>query len=737
MSDIFVSYASSDRERVRPLVEALEAEGFSVWWDRTIRAGTTYDREIEKAIDDARCMVVVWSVNSIESEYVRSEVEEGARHDILVPVLIDDVLPPLAHRRRQAANLIDWSPGDRSGECETLLVGVRTVLESPGGQAPEQSSVGSHRSRPRPTVSRRSAVLGALVIAGGVLGASWFAFRPAPPVLAPPIRFEIGLPDGVSLGGMSRSVAISDDGRRIYLRTNGSYPLHLRDLGELEARPIEVDGVGRRDMGSIRLSGDGEWLAFRFGVGWKRVPVSGGAAVTLTQHGENVLGWRDDVIVVGRNRGLARVRLSGQVIAQLTDPPEGEYHTQAHVLPGGEAVLFSIGPSYIEHERIAALSLLTGEQKDLGPGTSPRYTASGHLLFAREGSIWAAAFDVEALSIAGDATPVLEGIVGRYNQTYAVSETGTLVYVTTVGSGVSDLVWVDQVGRETPVGAEPGRYAFPRVSPDGTRIAVIKEGNEGEDIWLLAPDRASATRLTIDEAPKTGLVWRPDGGELAFASNDGDGPTRLRSIVSDGSSGIRLLTEAGSGGSDEEPGRPGYAQWPSSWSRDGDELLFVATAASISMLSLDDGRVTVVRESPSFDSNPVLSPDGGWLAYQSNESGAEEVYVRPFPDVAAGRWQISNGGSEPRWGPDGTEIYYLGPESLMRTKVDTGSGFVASPPETLFALARYVRSRRGHSYDLSHDGQRFLMVKPQSQPRRQIVVVENWFEELNRLVPID
>jgi eukaryotic-like serine/threonine-protein kinase len=318
-----------------------------------------------------------------------------------------------------------------------------------------------------------------------------------------------------------------------------------------------------------------------------------------------------------------------------------------------------------------------------------------------------------------------------------VAEDGTLAYV--LGSSVGlggvrrTLVWVDRQGRETPIPAPPRAYTFPRLSPDGMRIAVFVADQE-LDIWVWDLARMALTRDTSGPDPDVSPVWTPDGHRLIFSS-DRAGPRNLFWQAADGTGTAERLTES--------PNR----QSASGVSPDGTRLIFTQTDSKtgddVMQLELNGSRpVTPLVQSSFAERNGVVSPDGRWLAYEANDSGREEVFVRPFPDVNSGRWPVSTaGGIRPLWAPSGQELIYVAPTgALMSVRLERGPSWAASTP-TLLVKEGYSTvpgGAYGRTYDISPDGQRFLMIKDggtdQTAAPPQLIVVQHWQEELKRLV---
>jgi serine/threonine-protein kinase len=319
----------------------------------------------------------------------------------------------------------------------------------------------------------------------------------------------------------------------------------------------------------------------------------------------------------------------------------------------------------------------------------------------------------------------------------AVAANGTLVYVPggVAATESSSLVWVDRQGQETSLSAPPRSYVYPRLSPNGMRVAFFIS-DQDLDIWLLDPSRSTLTRLTSDPGLENYPVWAPDGRRVFFSS-DIDNARNLF-VQAESIGAITRLTESAS------------TQYPTSISPDGRRLVFTqlapATSASdVMQLELEGAHsVTPLVETPFDERNGEVSPDGRWLAYEATNSGRSEIYVRPFPDVASGLWQVStDGGTRPLWARNGRELFYLTETgALMRVSVAGGAAWAPGSPAKVFeGRGRYGAAafHFGRTYDVSADGRRFLMIKRAaadsvSTAPASMVVVLDWFEELKRLV---
>jgi serine/threonine-protein kinase len=409
------------------------------------------------------------------------------------------------------------------------------------------------------------------------------------------------------------------------------------------------------------------------------------------------------------------------------------------MLPGGKAVLFTITAltGSLEAAQVAVLDLQTGMRKILVRGGShAHYVPSGHLIYAAGGALRAVPFDLARLETRGTPVAVVPDVVTTINGGVdaVVAGDGTLAYVPgSVAAAPRTLVWVDRQGRETSIPVPPRPYLLPALSSDGTRAMVF--GNDQEhDLWLWDFGRTTLTRLTLAPGIDGIGVWTPDGRRVIFSS-DRTGVRNLFWQAADGTGAVERLTESLN------------TQYPSAVSPDGRRLIFTeeapGTADDVMMMELDGTRrVTPLVQSPFNERNGSVSPDGHWLTYEANDSGRVEVYVRPFPDVSSGHWQVStDGGTRPIWTRSGQELVYVSPTgALMRVGVTRGPSWVATTP-TLLVKEGYLTNPNwwGLSYDISPDAQRFLMIKEGgadgTAAPASIIVVQHWVEELKRLVP--
>jgi len=619
---------------------------------------------------------------------------------------------------------------------------------------------------PQGTASRHRrlpwAVATAAVLVAGLAAAGWwYATRPAP--LRPLVSLNLDLADEtplVSVGGGGGKLALSPDGARLVLTlrgADGKVRLHTRLLHQNQVTPL----AGTENAFFPFFSPDGEWIGFFADDKLKKIPVGGGAAVTLCDapFGRGA-SWGDDgniiATLIGAG-GLWRVPSAGGTPVPVTKLNPGEaFHRYPQVLPGSQAVLFTTSPSLganFDDANIDVVSLKTGERKTVQRGGfSPHYLATssgtGHLVYMRQSTLFAVPFNPGRLAMAGVPIPILEDVSsngaagGEYAFAGAPSGPGTFVYLAGKGERAgSPISWLDSAGKAQPLHAPTGIYRTPRFSPDGKWLAFAMASGQSEDIWVKDLNRDTPSRLsffagTMNRSP----VWTPDGKNIVFQSMNPAAPG-FYWIRSDGSGEAQRLTESKVG------------EYPYSFSPDGKRLAFNRSgnggSQDIFTAPIEDdpgrgtlgvrlGKAELFLGTPFEERFPAFSPDGRWLAYESNESGAKEIHVRPFPGPG-GRWQISTVGARfPLWSRDGRELLFetLDGRVMAVSYTAKGDSFIPGKPR-VWSETRLREAGYASNYDLAPDGKRLaaMLEASDEKPPTHLTFLLNFFDELRRRAP--
>jgi serine/threonine-protein kinase len=588
------------------------------------------------------------------------------------------------------------------------------------------------------------AAAASLVVGLGAGAVTWWATRPEP---LRPTRLSIPAAS-MSITNNGRDLAITKDGSRVVYVSNNGTQLLVRAMDQIA--PTTLAGLG--SPSAPFFSPDGQSIGFvDLGFDLRRVAVSGGPAVPICRLDGSGRGatWGPDGTIVFATQailtGLQQVSASGGEPTTLTKPEaaRGEAdHYWPEFLPGGRAVLFTIvsttGPG---NDQVAVLDLQSGRQKILTRGTGAQYVPSGHLVYVAAGTLLAVAFDLERLEIQGTPVPVESQILttSAGAATFDVASNGTLVYVSGARTfNERRLVWVDRGGgREETLDERPRAYIYPRLSPDRDKVALAIL-DQDRDIWVLDLRRRNLTRLTTHPGDDRYPVWTPDGQRLVWDSTRA-GAYNLYWQSADGVGAVERLTDSP------------ITQASHTFTPDGKRLVMredrPGTLQDLVVLELDgERRVTPLLNSPFNERNAELSFDSKWIAYESDESGQFEVYVRSFPDVDRMKSPVSTGGGrQPLWSADGRELFYRDSRGAVVgvTVKAVGNTLEAGASTTLVPEGYYSGGGGtfGRTYDVSADGKRFLMIKEASDakeadaPTPTITVVQNWTEELKRLVP--
>jgi serine/threonine protein kinase len=603
----------------------------------------------------------------------------------------------------------------------------------------ELQSIAATPAETPQTVPRRKwlwpAIAALFAFFAGATG--WLLLRPAAP--QPVLTTSILAPDKAAFN----EIAISPDGKLLAFSatSDSKRQLWVRPLHSLAAQPL----AGTEEARYPFWSPDSRWIGFFAQRKLKKIEASGGPAQTLCDGPRSTRGgsWNQDGVILYSEliSGLFRVPAQGGTPRQITtlNLARGEnYHLWPMFLPGGRQYLYLITSS---DPNVAGIYLGALDSKDrtrlLGDISSAAYaagpTGQGYLLFVREGTLMAQPLDAARATATGEAFPVAEKVgintasaTATARGAFSVSGNGMLVYDSSASSGQSQLEWMDRGGKRLATVGELGNVSSPSLSPDGKQVAVsqLDARNTTGDIWLHDLARGIPTRFTFDPRRDVAPVWSPDGSRIAFAS-DRENVNNLYQKSASGAGQEELLLKSGN------------LKVPTDWSPDGRSLLYTEmdpkTRLDVWVLPMEGDRkpVAVIRTEFS-ERDGAFSPDGRWIAYISDESGRNEIYVQPYPATGA-KWQVSkNGGHWPRWRRDGKELFWLGPEgTMMAAAVSAGRTFQSGIVAPLFETGI---TRPLERYSASPDGQRFLLPMPVEERTgsSSATVVQNWLAGAKR-----
>jgi serine/threonine-protein kinase len=531
---------------------------------------------------------------------------------------------------------------------------------------------------------------------------------------------------------------------------NASSQLYVRRLDQLQAAPL----AGTDDAESPFFSPDGKWIAFFASAKLKKIPVTGGASVTLCDAPAGRGGtWSDDGTIlfspgVSLATRLLRVSSSGGTpapVAPESDTPQARW---PQILPGGHAVLLTSSRTVADFNdaELIVQPLSGGAPKVVHRGGFyGRYLPSGHLVYVHAGTLWAAPFDLDRLAVMGPPVSVIEGVTSNAangGAQVAVSASGTLVYLPGEETSGVPIHWMDRDGKTPPLRSLPANWTALQFAPDGRRLALqINMVGAGADTWVYEWERDAFTRLLPDPGNHANPVWTPDGRRIVFGSSPANqGTLNLYWRRADGVGDAQRLTDSP------------YGHVPVSWHPSGKLLAFTElnpqTNFDLLILPMEGdenagwkpGKPTVFLKTRFDERNPMFSPDGRWIAYQSNESGRDEVYVQAYPGPG-GKWQVSTGGGGfPTWSRTARELFFGTPtqEIMMTAYAVEGSAFRAEKPQ-LWSNARYKPRGPFRPFDLHPDGKRFALAPaapaPDGATQDHITVIFNVFDQLRGMAP--
>ena len=637
-------------------------------------------------------------------------------------------IPP--HVEGAVFQALEKLPADRFATAAEFAAALEGRLATRAARRAQPAAPGGLRWR--------SVALGAGVAAIGFAALAVWALRRSP--AAPITRVSIAFPAAERLRTTStRRFAIAPDGSRIVYvgpDTVGTQ-LWVRELNALAARPLP----GTSNALAPFFSPDGNSVAFFTGSpgDLKVVPVAGGPALTVVRDSANPFGgdWGEDGRLYFDNQDsrIARVPSSGGAVETVSILDSAAGHTEhdwPELLPGGKAALVQIWRTSIGDTEIGVLDLETGRVTPVIQGAYGRYLPTGHILYATfNGALLAVPFDVRRRAVTGAATAITEGVqVDPYSGSaqFAVSRSGTLLYMPGGGTGSEQVVLLDRSGRMSPVDSVwRGNFGTLALSPDGTRLAITVTSSDGEQIWVKQLPSGPLSRLTFGGSANVRPVWTPDGRRIAFVSNRAGGRRNVFVQRFDGSAEAESL----------------FAH-----SRQVDEVAWTGDGRTVAVRIGSGGSRTrdIMAMTPGSDTGPRplvsgafdefaadIAPGGRWFAYVSNESGRNEVYVRQLDDPGAGRTQVSvDGGEEPRWAHSGRELFFRTRRGeMMVADVSAGATFSARPPRVLFTAPNVATDPNHRAYDITRDDRRFVMVNRAVNEISELVLVLNWLDELH------
>ena len=667
---------------------------------------------------------------------------DGKSQASLIAAILERDPPPISSLQpmtppaldRLVKKCLEKDPDDRWQTAHDLAGELGWIAEG-----------GSQVGVPAPVAARRRSrerlwAGAAIVLAAATLGLSYFVFeqRRAPVRV---LRTSILPPEKCQFSFASGPMALSPDGRRIaFVATNadGKNFLWVRPLDRLAAQPLD----GTESATYPFWSPDGRSLGFFAGGKLKKIDASGGPPETICDAPDGQGGsWNTNGVIIfaptSRNP-IHRVSASGGTSTPVTEfdasRREGT-HRWPVFLPDGTSFLYlgrPFGGGQDPRSGIFLGSLDSRKSQILLPAVSSSiaYAPPGYVLFWRERTLMAVAFDARNRKLAGDPFPLAENIQylpKSLSAVFSISQNGILAYQGGTGIGMSQLTWFDRSGRPIETVGPPADYNRPRLSHRGDRLAVdITDTQTGNtDIWILDLSRHTRSRFTFNTANDFRALWSPADDRIVFTSTP-KGPADLYMKPATGSGGEEILLASNA------------FKVPSDWSSDGRFILFqnidpeFNTGMDAFVLSVSDQKASAFLQTAFDEIHGQFSPDGRWVAYTSNESGRDEVYIQPFPGPG-GKWQISSaGGSFPRWRNDGRELFYFAPDSSFWS-VDMRPGATLQPgiPGRLFAAK--VKGTHFFHYDVSADGQRFLVnVDVGEGSSTPITLVENWTAELKK-----
>jgi Tol biopolymer transport system component len=796
MPELFLSYARDDQAVARRFADGFEREGLGVWWDQALNPGEAFDQVTEEALAGASAVIVLWSKASVSSRWVRAEATQANASHRLLPVMIEPCTRPIMFELTHTADLTQWKGNPDDPAWQAFVASVRRFVQRAQGGSATAPGVMAPLRAPRPSLLERLAAIGAglrdlamwlgrllrrhggrlaFAIAGATI-ATLIAWQQRPQPEHAITRFTIDVPADLATDqALGPGIALSPDGRRVVYPGGGQLWSRRLDQDEATEIPGAEEGTqpffspDGRSVGFFTITADpakNQLKAFDFGTesvrvlaGFKDVP---GVIGSWNYQGHIIFA-------PGDLQSMSRVPAVGGVPEVVVK--RGDYGAVGwqDSLPGSPWLLFTGVASNGNwgDADIVAQNLDSGERKVVVKrGHAARYVSSGHLVFARGGTLYAVAFDAKRAEARGREVPVVQGVATNEANGYApytIGADGSLAYVsgTMVGQSrdIRSVVRVDQRGETVGLSADARTYSTPRASPDGSMVAVeVTDSDKHVHIWVMDTKTGGATQVTFDSDEDRYPVWTADSREILYVSRRSKEFALWRKAA-DGTGAARKVLA----GTDSLVATDVH----------GHTLVYQDRGAGEErdLFTLDlteNGKPQVLLSTPDDESSARVSPDGKWLAYVSTPKGGStpdrKVYVRPFANAAAGGLRpVSEGqGAGPIWSPKGDEIYYFvagGPIPIMAVQLAaTPTTITPTSRRQLFVLrGRFDLTRTsaglGYAaiYDVMPKGGEFVAVlnapvKPSGNggdnqagvvARPQLHVVLNWAEELKKLVPTE